>query len=349
VPAVELDHLGVFGRGAPVIALPNWRAPRLLLSRSGGPLQRWREAAFFPASRPMAKAFRLVMRGKAFLGCGEVHRAVGDDRILREFVGDCLPATEALVIQTRPPGPDQKLTIELRDRAGTIIGYVKYGTEPLARQRLAREHEMLTRLPAGMGPAPLKFADMGEGLALLVAPLYGRPVGTKLPPPPEVLEFTKSLTGSDPLPIALHPYIRGLRDHIGRQFDIILTDLAGRDWPIALGHGDYVPWNLRWDRDSRRISAFDWEFGTLEGFPFVDLAYFILQVAALLYSWPAVKAAIYATQWLAGRPMLGLSEREARGIIRLAMFHAYSRARAGGFADGDGIQAWRLRIWRGLW
>ena len=33
-----------------------------------------------------------------------------------------------------------------------------------------------------------------------------------------------------------------------------------------------------------RLSAFDWEHGIADGFPYLDLAYFILQVAALIYS-----------------------------------------------------------------
>lgn len=347
--APEVEHQGIFLKGAPLIALPSWRTPRLLLSRSGGPLQRWRQTAFFPATRPTAKIRRFFIRGKAALGGGEVRRAVGDRCILREFIADCLPAVEGLAIQTRPPGPDQKLTIELRDRRGTIVGYVKFGRESLARHRLAREHAMLTQLPDGIGPTPLKFGEMGDGTGLLLTPLRGQAVRAKLPPPPEVQAFARSLVVSAPLSLMDHPYIQALRDRMGPQLDAVLEDLAGRAWPIAIAHGDFVPWNLRRNPGSRTLSAFDWEFGTADGFPLTDLAYFILQIAALVYSWPPVSSAIYATRWLAVQPALGLTEREARGLIRLAMFDAYALGQAGGFADDHAIQKWRLRIWRGLW
>jgi hypothetical protein len=347
--AFGVEHLGIFAKGAPLIALPSWRTPRLLLSRSGGPLQRWRRAAFFPATRPGAKLRRFLIRGKAALGGGEVRRATCDRWILREFIDDCLPTTDGLAIQTRPPGPDQKLTIELRDRAGTIVGYVKFGRELLARRRLAQEHAMLARLPAGIGPIPLKFGDMGDGTALLLTPLPGRPVRSKLPPPPEVQAFARSLVVAPPLALADHPYIQELRERTGRQLDAVFEDLAGRAWPIAIGHGDFAPWNLRRNPRLHTLSAIDWEFGTAKGFPLADLAYFILQVAALVYSWPPVRSAIYARRWLAAQPALGLAEREARALIRLAMFDAYSLAQAGGFADDHKIQAWRLRIWRGSW
>jgi hypothetical protein len=66
---------------------------------------------------------------------------------LAEFVDDCPPGIAFLVMQTRPPSLSRKFTIETRDRVGTIIGYVKYGTERLAQRPLSQEHATLTRLP----------------------------------------------------------------------------------------------------------------------------------------------------------------------------------------------------------
>ena len=43
-----------------------------------------------------------------------------DHWTLGEFVGDCLPAIGSIVLHTRPPGPAQKFTIELHDRAGRL-------------------------------------------------------------------------------------------------------------------------------------------------------------------------------------------------------------------------------------
>lgn len=87
----------------------------------------------------------------------------------------------------------------------------------------------------------------------------------------------------------------------------------------------------------------------MDGFPYVDLAYFILQVALEMYSWPAVKSAIYATQWLERQSRLGLSEREARALVRLSMFEADMNAKEEGYPDDHPVRAWRRRISRGLW
>ncbi len=296
----------------------------------------------------MAQGYRLVLRSKVALGCGEVRRAEADRWILPDFIDGSLPPVGSIVIQPRPSGPAQKFTIELRDQVGTVIGYIKFATEALAQRRLTHEYAMLMQVPEGRGPTPLKFGNIGKGLALLVTPLRGPRPTARLPPSPEVLEFAESLEVGSPLPLASHPYVRGLRDLVGARLDGILDDLTNRTWPVVFRHGDLAPWNLRRDQASNRLSAFDWEFGTREGFPYIDLAHFILQVALLVYAWPPVKTAIYATQWLQKQP-LGLGEGEARGVVRLATLEAYLRGKDDDFPDDDPTQAWRLRIWRGLW
>ncbi len=346
---MNTEHIGVFPPGTALLALPSWRAPRVLLSKSGGPIRRWRDSAFYPATRSTARLYRLALRGKAALGWSETRQAVGDRWTLREFVGDCLPATASVVLQIRPPGPCQKYTIELRDQVGTIIGYVKYARQILARQRLEQEHTMLKCLPAGVGPTALKFGDFGDATALLVTPLSGRTPAAKLPPVPGMLEFVKSLEVSAPLALASHPYPRAIRERAGGWLDAILDDLAGKSWPVSLQHGDFVPWNLRRRQDGNGLSAFDWEHGIANGFPYLDLAYFILQVAVLIYSWPAAKSAIYATAWLERQPAFGLTGREARALVRLSMFDAYCRTEDDGFGDEHSLQPWRRRIWRGSW
>lgn len=339
----------VFPPGTPLLALPSWRAPRVLLASSGGPVRRWSESAFYPATRSAAQLYRLALRLKAAAGCGEIRRAAGDRWALREFIEDPLPATASMALQTRPAGPAQKFTIELRDLSGAVIGYVKYGTEELARRRLVQEHAMLTRLPPGFGPTVLKFGAMGDGLALLLTRLGGSGVAAKLPMTADVLQFAKSLVGPVLVPLTAHPYVRAVRERVATRLDAVLEELAGRAWPVSFQHGDFAPWNLVRDRQADALRAFDWEFGTPEGLPYSDLAYFILQVALLVYSWPAVKSAIYATQWLQRDAGLGLTEREARALVRLAMFDAYIRGGDDGYADDHPIQGWRLRIWRGLW
>jgi hypothetical protein len=299
----------------------------------------------------MAKFYRLALRGKAAFGWGQARRSGGGPWTLREFVDDCLPAADSIVLQIRrlnhARSQIQKCTIELRDRSGTIIGYVKYAVDTLPSRRLEQEHDMLTRLPTGLGPIPLRFGKMGDGTALLVTPLRGRAVMARLPPAPGVLEFAKSLEVPPSLALADHPYVRAVRERVGTRLDASLADLSGRSWPLAFQHGDLVPWNIR--SRGKGLAAFDWEHGIATGFPYLDLAYFILQLAALIYRWPPVKSAIYAARWLEAQPAFRLTGGEARALIRLSMCDAYYRLEDDGFGDDHPLQPWRRRIWRGPW
>ena len=344
----DIGCLGVFPSQTPLIALPNWRVPRVLLPVSGGAARRWRASAFYPATRSTARAYRLAMRAKAALGLGEVRRVVEANWDLEEFLKDCISGVTSVVVQTRPAGPSQKFTFELRDRRGTVIAYLKYGSEPLAQQRLAHEHAILSSMPVGLAPAVLKFAKMGNGTALLVTPLHGRPMPARLPPPSSVVEFVLSNAGCATAAASDHPLLLVMRRSAGEALDPILEDFFDRPWPVGLQHGDFVPWNLRCGRDGR-LSAFDWEYGTLAGLPYLDLAYFTLQVANHLYAWPAVKSAVYTAQWLVAQPALRLSSNDARAVIRLAMFEAHRRALQEGYSNEHPLQNWRRRIWRGLW
>lgn len=350
---MDADCSGIFPPGTPLLALPSWRAPRLVMSKSGGPTRRWRDSGFFPATRWTAKVYRLALRGKAACGWGEARRLEGGPWALREFVGDCLPAANSVVVQIRTlnhaPSQVQKYMIELHDPTGTIIGYVKHAVETLPRRRLEQEHVMLRCLPAGLGPTPLKFGDFGNGTALLMTPLRGRPIASQFPPSAGILEFVRSLETAVPLALASHPYVRAIQERGGAWLDTVLEDLSGKSWPITLQHGDLVPWNILRCRDGTMLSAFDWEHGIADGFPYLDLAYFILQLAALIYRWRPVKSAIYATSWLEAQRSFGLTGREARALVRLSMFDAYCRTEDDGFGDDHPLQPWRRRIWRELW
>ena len=109
-----------------------------------------------------------------------------------------------IALQTRCRAQVQKFTIELRDprRHDNRLCQI-WHAKTLPRRRLEQEHVMLRRLPAGLGPTPLKFGDFGNGTALLMTPLRGRPVASQLPPAPGMLEFVRSLETAVPLALAI--------------------------------------------------------------------------------------------------------------------------------------------------
>jgi aminoglycoside phosphotransferase (APT) family kinase protein len=127
-------------------------------------------------------------------------------------------------------------------------------------------------------------------------------------------------------------------------FDTLFEPLADRSWPVSIQHGDCAPWNLLEAPDGR-LRAVDWECGTLEGFPYLDVAYYILQTSALIRRRTPLEAARYAVCYLRGHPDFALSSAEAHAITRLAAYDAYWKYAEEGKPHNVGLQAWRRAIW----
>jgi hypothetical protein len=264
--------------------------------------------------------------------------------LLGGFVRDELPEAASAVVLVGTAGPAQKITVQVRDGGREVLGYLKYAEKEAARRRLAQEREMLANLPAGMAPKPLKFGELGDGEALLVTAMEGRALPTVLPPPEDLADLSAVLLHDTRVPLEVHPWVLSVRDHTGVRLDPWLEVLADRDWPIAVQHGDFAPWNLL-RRPDGTLGAIDWEYGTREGFPYLDLAYYVLQTLALIYRQPPLKAAEYATGYLTRQPPLALDSGEARALVRLAAYDAHRKSREDGQPDAARLQTWRRAIW----
>lgn len=111
-------------------------------------------------------------------------------------------------------------------------------------------------------------------------------------------------------------------------------------------HGDLVPWNLLRSSDGA-LRAIDWEHGVLEGFPYLDLAHYALQTAALIFRRPPLEAARYTADYLAHSPNITLTVAEANAVTRLAAYDAYVKYLEEGQPPDARLQAWRRVIWEG--
>src|SRR5215204_668027 len=88
-----------FPPGTQVLALPNWRHPRLFLTTQHI-LQRWAHSSLYPASRSTARLYRLLLRFKASAGMAEARTVRSSRWPMGEIVQDAMPQTtseEALV------------------------------------------------------------------------------------------------------------------------------------------------------------------------------------------------------------------------------------------------------------
>ena len=335
-----MEWVSFFPAHTRVLALPNWKTPRLFI-QAQSTAQRWSRSAFYPAFRLSARLYRFALRARAATATMQTRMTPTDEWALEELVEDVLPQTTSVSVLVGSPGPAQKITVQLWNEAGRVIGYLKYAEKDAARKRLHQEHEVLNTLPPHLGPAPLKYGPWQAGEALLTTPLLGRCLPASLPPPDELVSFCQQLVVAPPVPIEEHPWMQSRQ-----QENLVCTwieQLSGRRWPVVVQHGDLV-WNLRRCNDDH-LNAFDWEYGTLQGFPGLDLATYILQLAVLIYRWKPVKALTFAVDYLSRETALALSEQEATALVGLAAYEAYRHLQEDGYPPETPIQLWRRSVW----
>ena len=339
---VTIDWRLFFPPGTRVLALPSWQDPRLLVP-AGRFADRWRGSSFYPAFRPRARFYRAFLRCKAATGLVEAQSVGTGDWPLGEFLRDTLHPASAAAIYVGSNGPAQKMTVRLENDKGNVVGYLKYGERAAARRRLSNEYQVLSGLRNGSAPEPIKHGTMGTGDALLLTSLSGKTLPARLTPASGVEGFTRTLVAGSPMPPEEHPWMQRMQERSGTGLHRWLETLAARDWSIVIQHGDLTSWNMLRKPDGT-LGAVDWEYGSLEGFPYLDLAYHVLQTSALLYQWKPSRAVQYAVRYLTLEPWPALSRREADVLTRLAAYDAYLK----GIEDGKvpyGLQSWRRAIW----
>ena len=333
-----------FSPGTRVLALPNWRHPRLYMSAQHV-LQRWEHSSLYPATRFTARLYRLLLRFQASAGMAHVRTVRSNSWPLGEFLRDVLPQTNAAVALVGTCGPAQETTVQLRDTNGEILGYLKYAEKDAARRRLQHEHFMLHRVPEGLGPIPIKAGPLADGEALLKSVVPGKLIPATLPPPEDLRCLLNPLVYSPRVSLEDHPWVRSTRyRRPPRSVEVALDLLASKRWSVVVQHGDLTPWNLLRGNDGR-LRAVDWEYGEPHGFPLLDLVHYILHTAALIYRWSPLRAAQYATEYLIRYHAPALTSVEAWALTRLAAYDAYSKALEDGHLSNSGMQPWRRAIW----
>jgi hypothetical protein len=334
-----------FPPGTRVLALPSWRRPRLYLPAHPFS-RRWEGSKLYPASRWPARIYRLSLRASAATGMKKAHTAGSGDWRLGDFAEDVLPELNSVVVLAGTPGPAQKVTAQLRAANGKVLGYLKYADKKPARRRLRQEHKMLSELPFGVGPTLIKFGPMGDGEALLSSALPGELLPATLPAPEGVIALLDRLIVPPTHPLEVHPWVRHIRSRgLPPRLHSCLEALADRTWPVAIQHGDFAPWNLL-RRSDGVLGAIDWEYGTPEGFPYMDLAYYILQTSALIYRRKPLSAAQHAAEYLTRLPAFDLDSAEAHALIHLAAYDAYLKGLEDGQPESTDLQTWRRKIWQ---
>lgn len=334
-----------FPPGSHVVALPNWENPRLYLPARGA-LRSWKQSSFYPASRPGARLYRLSLRLGAAAGLAETRTVLSSNWLLRRFTQEVLPQLASAAILIGTSGPAQGITVQLRDEKTQVLGYLKYAHKDAALRRLRHEYHILSNLPAGIGPEPLKFGPFGNGEALLKSALPGELLSAALPPPKALVSLLNSYLVLPPVTLEDHPWVHRMRELGTPELDVWFEPLAGKSWPVAVQHGDFVPWNVLKDSNGT-LRAIDWEYAALESFPYLDLAYYVLQTSALIYRRAPLEAVSRAPGCLSRLSSFALNETEARALICLTAYDAYRKSSQDGQPPDNGLQLWRRAIWGG--
>ena len=326
-----------------VVALPSWTQPRLLIPVNAR-RDAWAASAFYPAYRWTGRLRRAALRVRALSSMGAVVVTHDHEELLRAYLRDVLPEAQVRAVQVGMPGGAQKLTAQLVDASGRVVGFLKCGARPLSRQRLRIEHDILARLPAGAGPRALKFGAIGSFDALLLAPVEGRHLRSTLPPPPALTPFLAALQSARVLPLHDHPWFVRLgsdREEVAMHLDV----LSKRSWPLVVQHGDLAPWNML-RLDDGRLVAIDWEYGRVDGLPGLDLAQFVLQVAMLIERSAPASGLLRAAALLERDRSLELTREESLALVALAAFEAHKNAAEEGLPVDDARQRWRRTVWQ---
>jgi hypothetical protein len=334
----------LFPSGTRVLAIPDWRQPRVLAPTGSASLA-WRAAGYYPAYRWTGRLYRLYLRVRALMGGGAARASGGTaHEALLAFLADVAPGAVPVAAQVGMPGLAQKLTLRLADATGRPVGFLKCAEGDFARERLRHEREILQLLPAGAGPAVLKSGVVAGLEVLLLAPVDGRHPPPAVEPTPALLHLTESLVTARRAPIEGHPWYRTLGGERS-AVEAHVHALAGRDWPIALRHGDLAPWNLL-ARPDGSYTAIDWEYGSTDGLPGLDVAQYVLQVAMLVARWEPARAARVAAELLSQRTPFGITARQAHALVALAAYDTYRAALLEGLTAADARQSWRRAVWQ---
>ena len=332
-----------FPSGTRVLALPDWSAPRLLFPADNA-LDRWKKSGLYPAFRTTARLYRSALRLMKATPFSST-RVTSSNWLFGMLLSETLPETHSVSVLIGTPGPAQKITLQCWDAQKRIIGYLKYAEQPVARKRLSHEYAILQALEDNLGPKPLHFSALGDGNALLVSPITGRPIPAKYPPPPDLSTFTRRLHTEHPVvPITDHPWIHQHNLPVSLQPSI--ANLDNRQWPVVVQHGDCAPWNLRRMSDGS-LCAFDWEYGSLSSLPLLDEVQYLLQISALIHRWTPSKGKKVAMAYIGRHAMSSFNRKESDTIVRLAAFDAYEKLRNDGHADDTYLQSWKRAIWKG--
>jgi hypothetical protein len=284
-----LDAAEVFCPPGARIAELHAPGGRRWLVPMNNPRVRWGSFGLYPAHRRRGRAYRTLLRAWLTMGGGgfthQVVRKSTTDWPLGDLLLPDMPTLSTAAVYMGNPGPDQKMTVQLMDGDGNVLGYAKYADKVRPRSLIANEARMLEMIPEDVGPRLVRFASFLQGELLVQTRLPGQ---TLMPRSPRLYEahmqFLQRLVQPGiAYPISEHPFVKDLyarADARRGMLEEIVSALGDSEWPVAFMHGDLSPANMHWWRG--RYLAFDWEYGRQVGLAYLEAPHPLIEFASLI-------------------------------------------------------------------
>ncbi len=331
-------------------ALPSIEDPRWLI-----PLERGGVAAealnnytpYRPAARLKLKILRLMLRtGPVLWRPQKVTIARRNPPELLQRLRGLLPNGEIhLAVSTGTAGPGRKSTLAALDGSGAPLAFAKMAETATAERLMQNEALILREIgdanrPQLAGPRLLFEGQLDGHPVTIQSPVAGRPA------PRNMCEshflFLQTLSHGLPRPGIESAFLRSLPerlDAVGLSsggLPLVLHQaiqiLAEINLSPTLLHGDFAPWNLR--LESNTITAFDWEYGVLDGLPGLDELHHHWQTGFLLHGWSAKQADGFLWDW-ASRPPASLGRGHAEALVIIYLLHGLVQRLETGYEDSD--------------
>lgn len=204
-------------------------------------------------------------------------------------------------IATGTPGPQRKVSLQVANQAGGVLGYAKYAASNAAVTLLrneARALHALTQQPlvSAVVPALYLAEPIGNGFLLAMAPVVDAAfqsrtelTGAHLAALAELAARHGACLGNERIAELrqrvdrLSPTLAPVwRDRVEGATTRLLANPAIQHMPTVASHGDFAPWNIRDGLPGQRIALLDWEQFHSARMPLWDAFHFVTQVALLL-------------------------------------------------------------------
>ena len=290
-------------------ALPSLEKARWFISLDSGPVASASFSLYTP-SRPSAQAKKAVATLLARLRVPWWYRdqiLVASRQVppLEQKLAELFPGRSfRLALSSGAPEPaiNRKPSASVIDGSGEVLAFVKIAVSDVSRRIVEHEANMLMALQERQGlrdqtPRLLFAGDVDGRYITVQTPLRGSPAAAALTA--EHRAFLRSLECGSRKPASETSMAAGLKSRLVSLHPPRpdLLEILDQAWPLleqtevtsTIVHGDFAPWNLR--AQSGKVSAFDWEYGEVDGLPFIDALHFDLQIGMEITKWSVEDAA----------------------------------------------------------